>query len=198
MISIIRKGVALAVLPLCAWASPSLSKSVGNGGFERPVVPAGSYRLFDTGSHFRGWTVVGAAGNVAIIGSGFSYCVALPAARGAQFLDLTGTSDSATGVQTEIHTQPGATYALSFEVGNIVGGGNCGTTTTVNLVIDGVPVASFTNRAGKHSDKLAWKKFSTEFTAENDTTTIAFINGDPAGDTGSGLDGVTIALVRAP
>jgi hypothetical protein len=137
-------------------------------------------------------------GSVAIISGDFSYCVALPAAKGAQFLDLTGSSDTATGVQTKIKTQPGATYSLTFYVGNIVGGGNCGTTSTVDLVIDGSAVGSFTNEAGKQSDTIVWKKFSTEFTAVNNTTTIAFLNGDQSDDTANGLDGVSVKLVTAP
>jgi hypothetical protein len=32
-------------------------------------------------------------------------------------------------------------------------------------------------------DTINWKKFSTEFTAQNPTTTLAFMNGDPLGDT---------------
>ncbi|HVU19956.1 MAG TPA: DUF642 domain-containing protein [Rhizomicrobium sp.] len=158
----------------------------------------GSYQLFNTGDKFNGWTVVGDAGNVAIVSGDFTYCVALPAKKGAQFLDLTGTSDTATGVQTKIDTQPGATYALTFFVGNIVGSGNCGTTSTVNLIIDGTPVASFTNKGGKNSDTVDWKKFTTEFTAQSSKTTIAFVNGDPADDTSNGLDGISVKLVKMP
>jgi len=196
--SINPKGLVMAALSLCVFTSPALSRGIKNGSFEMPVAPNGSYLSFDTGSHFRGWKVVGDAGNVSLIGSGFSYCVALPAAKGAQFLDLTGTSNSATGVQTQVKTQPGSTYVLTFYVGNIVGGGNCGTTSTVNLEIDGVPVAGFTNKGGTHSDKIVWKKFSAEFVAQHSTTTIAFMNGDSPNDTANGLDGVSVDLAGAP
>lgn len=188
----------VAAFALCIAGSPAVSGVLKNGSFEKPVVPDVSYQLFNTGDSFKGWTVVGGAGNVAIVSGDFSYCVALTAAKGAQFVDLTGTSNTATGIQTEIKTQPGATYALTFFVGNIVGGGNCGTTSTVNLVIDGAPIASFTNKGGKNSDTLDWKKFTTEFTAQNSTTTIAFINGDTPDDTSNGLDGVKVKLVTAP
>jgi hypothetical protein len=168
---------------------------IKDGSFEKPVVPDGSYQGFNTGDSFSKWTVVGDAGNVAIISQDFSYCVALPAKKGIQFLDLTGTSDSATGVQQSIKTTVGSTYSVTFYVGNIVGAGNCGTTSTVNLVIDGVQVGSFTNR--KDGGQLVWKKFSYPFTAQNATTTIAFMNGDPADDTANGLDAVSVALVTA-
>ena len=168
---------------------------VKNGSFEKPVVADGSYQLFNTGDSFTGWQVVGDAGNVAIVSQDFSYCTTLPAKKGVQFLDLTGTSDTATGVQTSIATTPGSTYAITFFVGNLVGGGNCGTTSTVNLLIDGADAGSFTNR--KSGTTLVWKKFSTQFTAQNTTTTIAFINGDPSGDTSNGLDAVSVTLVTA-
>jgi hypothetical protein len=191
------KYMAPVLSALCALASPALAgKLVKNGSFEKPVVPDGSYQTFNTGDKFKNWTVVGDAGNVAIVSADFAYCVALPAAKGAQFLDLTGTSNSATGVQTNVRTSPGSTYSVTFYVGNIVGGGNCGTTSTVNLVIDGVPIASFTNKKG--GDQQVWKKFSTEFTAQNATTTIAFMNGDPPDDTANGLDAVQVKLVTAP
>ena len=185
-----------AALSLCVASSPALSGVLKNGSFEKPVVPDGSFTTFNLGDKFNGWTVVGDSGSVAVISGDFSYCVALPAKKGLQFLDLTGYSDSATGVQQKIKTQPGATYAVTFFVGNIVGGGNCGTQSTVDLVIDGTAAGSFTNKAGKGKDAIVWKKFSTEFTAETDTTTIAFMNGDPADDTANGLDGVSVKLVK--
>jgi hypothetical protein len=192
------KPSILVLAAFCVCASPALSNGIKNGSFEKPAVPDRSYSTFNTGDTFKGWTVVGAPGNVAIVSGDFSYCVALPAAKGAQWLDLTGTSDSATGVQTNVKTEPGSTYAVTFFVGNIVGGGNCGTTSTIDLVIDGAPVASFTNKTGKKSDHQTWKKFSTEFTAANKITTIAFMNGDAPDDTNDGLDGVSISLVDAP
>jgi hypothetical protein len=190
----------LAVAALAGMGtSPALAANlVTNGSFEKPVVPDGSFDTFNTGDSFKGWTVVGAAGSVAIISSDFSYCVALPAAKGKQFLDLTGYSNSSTGVQTTVATTLGSTYAISFYVGNIVGAGNCGTTSTVDLVIDGVTVGSFTNKKGKDSATIVWKKFSTQFTAQNSTTTIAFMNGDPPDDTANGLDGVMVKFVSAP
>src|SRR4051794_17283079 len=80
----------------------SAGNLVKNGSFEKPIVPDGSYLLFNTGDSFKNWTVVGDAGNVGIVSGDFSYCVALPAKKGKQWLDLTGTSDTATGVQTSV------------------------------------------------------------------------------------------------
>lgn len=191
------KSAPLVLAALSLFVSPVFAANlILDGSFEKPVVPDGTYQLFNTGDTFKSWTVVGDPGNVAIVSGDFSYCVPLPAKKGVQFLDLTGTSNSPTGVQTSVKTTPGSTYSVAFFIGNLAGGGNCGTTSTVNLVIDGVPVASFTNR--KSGDTLVWKKFSTEFTAQNATTTIAFINGDGPNDTSNGLDAITVELVAAP
>ena len=186
---------AVALLAMSGFSAQA-SNLIRNGSFERPIVPAGTYRVFNTGDTFKNWTVVGPGGNVAIINQEFTYCGhTFPAKRGIQFVDLTGTSNTdGTGVQQTIDTVPSTTYSLSFFIGNIYDtSSNCGTTSTVNVVIDGVPVAGFTNRAGKGSTTIVWRKFSTDFVAQNATTTIALINGDPPADTANGLDGVVVA-----
>jgi hypothetical protein len=73
-----------------------------------------------------------------------------PARKGTQWVDLTGNTDngSPVGLQQTILTTPGATYQLALYVGNVVDTGVCGTTSTVSVLIDDVPVASFTNRKG--------------------------------------------------
>jgi hypothetical protein len=189
------RPLATAALAIVA-ALPASARNnlVKNGSFEQPVVGDGSYQTFNAGDSFPGWTVVGAPGNVAIVSGDFSYCVPLPAAKGKQWLDLTGVSNTATGVQTSVKTTPGVVYAVTFFVGNTVGSGNCGTTSTVDLVIDGQSVASFTNK--RTGNQEVWRRFSTDFTAHNATTTIAFINGDSSDDTNNGLDAVSVTPVH--
>jgi hypothetical protein len=178
----------------------SAANLLKNGSFENPVVPDGSYALYSTGETFGGWTVVGATGNVAPISgtfqqNGFTF----PAKKGSQWLDLTGTSNSATGVQRPVKTQPHATYSLSFYIGNVYDpNGIFGTSSTVDVVIDGQQVASFTNKSGNGSTAQVWRKFSTEFVATKFNTQIALINGDPSGDSHNGLDAVSVILVAGP
>src|ERR1051326_5972961 len=99
---------ALAVAVLPAAAATNLLK---NGGFEKPVVPDGSYELFSTGQTFSHWTVVGDQGDVAPISgafqqNGFSF----PSKAGKQWIDLTGRSNTATGVAQTVATTPGTQY----------------------------------------------------------------------------------------
>jgi hypothetical protein len=173
---------------------------IKNGSFEKPVVPDGSYETFGVGDSFKNWTVVGEPGNIAIVNEDFTYCAhTFPARKGAQFVDLTGTSDtSGTGLQQIIDTVPGSTYQLSFYIGNVYDiASNCGTTSTVNVEIDGQEVASFTNK-GKNDAQIVWKKFTTDFVAQNATTAVSLTNADPPGDTANGLDAVSVTLVAAP
>ena len=195
--SVVRATVATVILAsLCLLGS---SASAGNlikgGNFEKPVVPAGGSTTFATGQTFGRWTVVGAPGAVSIVSGTFTQNgFTFPAKKKKQWLDLTGfNSNSATGVAQTVATTPGVTYTLSFYVGNVVDpNGVFGTTSTVNVLVDGTPVFSATNSMGQGQTKQVWQKFSTTFMAASSQTTIAFINGDPSNDFTNGLDAVKL------
>lgn len=167
--------------------------AIKNGSFETPVVNDGGYQAIGAGDQFKGWTVIG-TGTVALVNGHYQVSgLTFPAAKGEQWLDLTGDTNSDAGVQQQIATTAGKAYTLTFYVGNIYDpNGVFGTTSTVTLLIDDEPVASFTNKAGKDKRTQVWKKFSTEFIAQKTKTTIAFVNSDPPNDADNGLDGVTV------
>ena len=177
-------------------AAPQVGAATGNliknGSFEKPVVGAGSFSVFGTGQMFGHWTVIGASGNVGIVSgtftqNGFSF----PAEKGNQWLDLTGLSQTATGVQETVNTTTGASYVLTFWVGNVSNpGGIFGTTSTVNVLIDGSTVASDTN--SRQGTTQVWHKFTVRFRAASGTTQVGFLNGDPSNDTNNGLDAVSV------
>lgn len=193
--------IAAAILAAMSMVEASAAANlIVDGSFERPVVPDGSFQYFTNAQKFRNWTVVGDPGNVAIVSEDLNYCGHTFLTNfGTQFVDLTGNSDTATGLQQKIATNPGSTYSLSFLIGNVYDTVyNCGTSSTVNVLIDGALVATFANKGGKGSSNIAWRKFSTEFVAQHATTTIALINGDPPSDTANGLDAVNVSLVSGP
>jgi hypothetical protein len=183
-------GVALA-LAVPASAATNL---VHDGGFEKPVVPSGSYAGFSHGQTFFGWTVVGASGNVAVVNGAFTQNgFTFPAKSGHQWLDLTGTSNAATGVSQKVSTTPSHNYTLTFAVGNVYDpNGIFGVTSTVNVVVNGAHVATVKNSRGRGSTSMVWQTFHVTVAATSATTTIAFINGDPANDTLNALDAVTL------
>src|SRR5438270_886795 len=125
--------VSALLLPGAAVSKPSVAPNlIKNGGFEQPLVGAGGYTLVSAGQSFGGWKVVGAAGNVAPISGTFvQNGIHFTAKAGKQWLDLTGLSNTATGVAQTVKTVKGASYRLSFAVGNVVDtGGIFGTTST--------------------------------------------------------------------
>jgi hypothetical protein len=166
-----------------------------NGSFETPVVTVGSFATFGVGSALiPGWTVVGAgAQNVAIISGTFTQNgVTFPAQAGSQWLDLTGlNSNSTEGVSQSVTTIVGHLYELSYFVGNTTGGGIFGTSSTIDVELNGVQTFSDTNSA-VNATSLTWQEFTHTFTATGATTTFTFRNGDPASDNSNGLDNISL------
>jgi len=191
-----RAAVYLLVLAVAAApASAATKHSVGanlivNGGFEQPAVGVGSYKLFSTGQAFTGWKVVGTRGNVAPISTRFQQNgISFVSRSGKQWLDLTGLSNTPTGVAQTVATRPGASYRLSFAVGNVKGG-VFGVRSTVIALVDGRKLLRATNTGG--GAKQSWKPFSVRVRATSARTTIAFLNGDSSADTSDGLDDVSL------
>jgi len=196
-----RKRSHLPHLSFCliaALAAPAAHAAnlIKDGSFESPVVAPGGFDDFSTGQSFSKWTVVGVTGDVAVVSGSFTQNgITFPAKAGGQWLDLTGfLSDNATGVQQIVGTTAGQNYLLKFSVGNVVDPNNVfGTTSTVDVFVDGVHRMSAVNAAG-NATTMTWKSFRLAFAAASSQTTIAFINGDPAGDNVNGLDAVSLAL----
>jgi hypothetical protein len=188
-------GFVLAVafvVPAAAVPSSSANLIV-NGGFEQPFVGVGAYKLVATGQSFAGWRVVGAAGNVGPISGTFNQNgIHFTAKAGKQWLDLTGVSNTKTGVAQTVKTSSGTSYRLSFAVGNVRDpGGIFGTTSTIDVVVNGHQLLAATNKGG--SKTQAWKTFTATIKATSAATTIEFLNGDPSTDNDNGLDAVSIS-----
>ena len=182
---------AVALAPVVALAAPEL---INNGGFEEPIVSTGGFQLFAIGQGIGAWRVVGAPGNVGVVSGDFtSNGFRFPAASGRQWLDLTGGSNTRTGVAQSVSTTPGTQYQLSFAVGNVYDpGGIFGVSSTVEVFADGRKLLDATNTQGKGSSQMVWQRFSTTVTATSSATTLTFINGDRADDTNNGLDAVSL------
>ena len=189
--------VAVGLIPAMGTSNTTTSSSniVTNGGFELPVVATGSYQEFSVGQHFAGWRVVGAAGNVAVISGAFQQSgFTFSAKAGKQWLDLTGVSNTSTGVAQTVRTVRGSSYRLTFSVGNIYDpGGIFGVTSTVEVLVNGAKVLTATN--ARHGGKVqVWENFGLTVRAKSSSTTVEFLNGDTPSDTSNGLDAV--AMVR--
>jgi hypothetical protein len=194
--STLLPGILFCGVGLSGSASANL---INNGTFEAPVVPLGSFQLFSTGSSFDGWLVVGAPGNVAPISGLFtSQGLVFPAQEGAQWVDLTGLSNSATGIQQTVATSVGTIYDLTFWVGNQVNpGGIYGISSTIEILVGGASLGSFTNTGGAGTNTQDWQQFTLSFTASGASTPIQFLNRDAPSDNTNGLDNVVL-LAQGP
>ena len=142
--------------------------------------------------------MIGAPGNVAPLSEAFaSGGMVWSAQDGKQTLDLTGLSNTPTGVSQAVPTTPGTTYNLSFWIGNVVNpGGIYGTKTSVHVLVDGVQIDAVVNSNGAGARSPAYQEFTDSFIATSSSTTIGFVNADPPTDNSSIIDDVT--LVAAP
>ncbi|HEX7915162.1 IPTL-CTERM sorting domain-containing protein [Rudaea sp.] len=189
----------VAILSLLS--APAVAQNlIVNGDFETPATPAGGYIDYPSGSTaLTGWTVIGAANGISTVSSGVSVgCCTFPAQNGSAWLDLTGYgTNSNEGIQQTVATTAGTQYTLSFWVGNVHDGlPGLGLTSTAIVLINGVQAGSFTNTANAQTQ--SWQQFNVNFTATGASTTIAFVNGDPALDDNNGLDNITLVAATAP
>jgi hypothetical protein len=185
----------LSMIAVLAAAAVAHANLITNESFETPVVTPGTFTDFPTGSALiPGWSVVGPAGTaVAIVSGTFAQLgVSFPAQAGSQWLDLTGNgSNSTEGVVQTVATIPGHAYQVSYFIGNTTGGSVFGTTSTVNLLVNGVPAFSDTN-SNVSPTTLTWEQFTHTLTATGSTTALSFLNGDPGGDNSNGLDSILV------
>ena len=188
---------------------PANANLILNPSFEMPVVPVTSFTSFPVppGTGIPNWTVVGAAGTeVSIVNGTYTKecCVFAPdPSDGAQWLDLTGfSSNKFEGVEQTVPTTTGTTYDLSFLVGNVYDPtGVFGTTSKVEVRLGGIAgtvLGDFTN-SSTTPGVLNWKPFATTFVAgAGATTTLDFLNLDPATDNSNGLDSLVLTAEPAP
>ena len=145
-------------------------------------------------NHRPRWHVAGAAGSVAVISGQFTFDgFTFDAKSGAQWLDLTGMSNTATGVARTVPTTAGTTYHLTFWVGNIYDPQSpLGVSSTVKVFVNNVLKLTAVNSMRSASSQT-WKMFTLSIKASSSQTKIAFINGDPSTDNSNGLDQVSLS-----
>jgi hypothetical protein len=173
---------------------------VTNGSFETTStpVPAGSFNVYTPGeTGLTGWAIVGAAGtNIADVSGLFTqFGISFPAEDGSNWVDLTGdgSNNNTEGVAQTIATNIGDSYTLVFWVGNVDSPSTgFGVTSTVDVSANAASLGAFTNSCTACTTTLAWQQFSTTFTATSASTTLTFLNGDPATDNSNGLDNVSL------
>jgi hypothetical protein len=185
--------IALVEL-LSAGLAQADTNLLDNGSFETPSVPAGKHTDFAGGSSgISTWTVVGR--QTSLVNQKLtSFQIQFPASDGLQWLDLTGFhTNNVGGIEQTVPTVAGKAYHLSFAVGNVFDPrGIYGTTSTVAVTINGIPLGKFTNSCGTCTHILTWQTFTASFVPSSPTTVIRFLNADPPTDNSNGLDNVVL------
>ena len=173
-------------------ATGARANLLANAGFELPSAPVGGFVSFNNGAtNITGWTVIG--NEVSLVSTTFAQNgVTFQAQEGGQWLDLAGNGANASeGVSQAVPTTAGRSYQLSYYIGNTTGGGVFGTTSTVNVAINGLQAFGDTNSA-VNASALTWQQVTHTFVATGAFTTLAFLNADPGSDNSNGLDNVSL------
>lgn len=186
-------------------ATPAAAGVVFADGFEAPIVnhtgPSGStggYDNYGTGAAIGPWTVVAPPGRtdaVSVVTTDFTQNgIAFGAQAGNQWADLAGQDANGNeGVRTTVAGLMGLDYTVSFWVGNVVDPqGVFGTSTTVNLLVDGIPVFAAVNTQGAGLASQVWQQFTYQGVGASNATVFTFLSGDPASDFSSAFDSVVI------
>lgn len=192
-------AAAIVMTGLCL-NSAHAANLVANGSFETPDIRAGGvYVLHTAGSTaITGWTVLGAPGED-IQHTPDSY-LGLQASDGHQWLDLTGVYGYDKGVRSDTFaTTLGATYRVSFDIGNYMPFGR----STVGVSINGGAEQLFANTSLADNPKapMNWATFGFDWIADGTAAQLAFLgraNGDLGNNAVIGLDNVGFELVKPP
>lgn len=191
-----RRWPLAVVFAGLAAAGPAAANLVVNGDFELPLLPPTTPRLYAVGDTIDGWQVIGPAGaDVAVLNGPFSqFGLTFTHHSGVQSLDLTGLSNTTAGITQDLATVAGTTYELVFHVGNVQSPTVWGTSSSVQVLLDGSAVAVATHLGGP-TDTLGWQRFSYQFVATGAVTTLGFVNLDDALDNVNQIDAVSVTAV---
>lgn len=190
----------IAAACVLASATPAAAGGIKDNSFETPALASGAQQIFNVGDKIGPWKVVG-EGDVQLIGPDSTVDgLSLQAKNGLQFVNLAGDQRLQSGIEQTFKTVPGTQYILWFRIGAIVDRDQGFLkSSTVDLDIDGQPRGNFTVfTSGSDSSKITWGRVGAVFTAENDTTTIDFFNGDGPIGGFCALDGLSLKVNNAP
>lgn len=177
-----------------ACGTASAANLLTQGSFEAPNIVGGSYALYATNSTaITGWTVLGPTLGDSVQLTPDNY-LGLRASDGRQWIDLTGVVGYDKGVRSDAFaTMIGATYRISFDVGNYLPFGQA----TVGLSVAGGAEQLFTNTslAVTSTSPMNWTSFSVNWVADTTSTRLSFLgraNGALSNNLGIGIDNVSV------
>jgi Protein of unknown function (DUF642)/PEP-CTERM motif len=174
---------------------------VTNGSFEQPnIVGGNTYVVYDTTqTDIVGWSILAPTPTEWVQLTPDTYA-GLRGSEGRQWLDLTGIYGYDKGVRSaSFATTPGATYRITFDVGNYVPFGM----STLGARINGGAEQLFTNASltPTHGPSMSWAAKAFDWVADTTSAQLTFLgraNGSFSNNAVIGLDNVRMELVSAP
>ena len=200
-------AVALAI-SLVGAGGVHAASLITNGSFETGGPTAGNSTNPNIGDNVGGWTVINNNGTTTNNGRNIIWLAdgayGLYTPYGVDFIDLTGTTDSAPfdGLSQAVATTPNQTYTLSFAIGaqgpasqgmSGVYGGPIAVTATAGSTSQ---TFIFAGIGGTSENGTNWSSRSLTFTANSASTNISFVGG--TGNQFIGLDNVSLDVAAAP
>jgi Protein of unknown function (DUF642) len=195
--------LSASVVVLCC-ATVHAQNLIKDGGFETPVVPAGSYTMFPQGQTLGPWTVLYQndqySPSVTLMSTTYQNGEhTLNAHSGHQSIDLVfGVANSVQGIEQSVPTITGESYVLSFWLGScedLDDAHGLSSLGQVDVLINDMFATSAIVVGTPNTTVQHWQKFSYKLTATSDHTKITFLS--TMGDYNFvGLDDVQ--LVEAP
>jgi hypothetical protein len=181
-----------ATIALAFTAQTHAANLLINGSFETPVVTPGTFTFpVGVGSNaLTGWT--GVIDEFSVSESFNAFGAQVTAQDGNQFLDLTGRNDGQNrwgGITQNVATIAGATYRLSFWLGNY----DFQTTPTGVFAQAGSANGSFSLAAPIGSPRFIWENHTLDFLATGASTAITLTG--TSGFFYTGLDNVSVELL---
>ena len=184
--------VALAMSTLGASQAQAANLLV-NGSFETPAV-SNFFNVHGVGSTgLTGWTIV--ADEIAQSITFNAFGAMITAQDGNNFLDLTGRNDGQNrwgGVTQNVATVAGASYRLSFWLGNY----DFQTTQTGVFAQAGSASNSFTLAPPTGGPRFNWENHTLDFLATGASTAITLTG--TSGHFYTGLDNVSVEFLSGP
>jgi len=117
---------------------------------------------------------------------------------GTRSVDLTGSGHAAFtgGISQAVNLSTGLSYTLTFWLGNMDdAAGNYGGASSLEVLINGVSMGTFTNSASTPG-LVNWAQRSLTFTATVDLNAITFRDATPLADHYAGLDNVFLDVAQ--
>jgi hypothetical protein len=176
--------VAAGVMMQRAVAGAAVRELVINGGFEQPVVPHGTYRIFPS---IPGWTEAGPR----TCGIEIQNNVAGSPFEGNQYTEL--DSNCATEIDQDLTTVPGRVYRLSFAFSARPGRGPADN--ILQVWWNGRLIDTRQADGGGLKDN-AWQVFHYRVRATGATTRLAFADAGVSDSYGTELDAVSVTCER--